>query len=359
MRHLALVLPIALTVGAPIATASGPVDDAAVVRQLASPDPQVRQAALVEVVLRGDADAERVLGAVAPTGVGAESVLRARGARALSKRLAAAPRDSRAFWRLFEVALGAEWRELEPAIVLEATHRGPADRAALLSQRAEALGVVSQFCARGAEFFVPDGDPLAARLAALGPRAAPHLLHVLAYDPWSSFWGVGGGAFALTPPGALEQGGAAVALGRLKVKEAVPYLLFHLQGPSFTVEGGAATALRDLSGVAVPWGKDGRFDSAAVSAWWEGERKSRSVAIQDFVEDVLGALTESLPVLEQMTYYAADYAKYDQPLGSTYAALERISGRALGPVPTGTLEQRLAGIRGTLAAVRSAGSARK
>jgi hypothetical protein len=262
-----------------------------------------------------------------------------------------------AFWRLLESALGVEWRDIEPAIML-ASGAGPADRAGLLSQRAEALGVVSRFCARGAQFLVPDGDPIGVQLAGLGPRAAAHLLHALAYDPWSSFWGVGEGAFALTPPGALEQGGAAVALGRLRVREAVPYLLLHLRGPSMTVEGAAATSLRAISGVEVPW-KDGHSDVTAVFAWWESERKSRGAEVQDFVEDVLGALLESLPFLELMPHYAANYAKYIQPLGSTYEAIERISGRSLGTVPSGTLEERLAGIRGTLAAVRTEGAKKK
>jgi hypothetical protein len=355
MRHIGRFAFLCLTVGMRSAFAGGPVDDAAVAHHLASPDPLVRHAGLVDLVRSEDAEAERVLARVGADAAGAASVARARQARRLTQRLAEAPRGSLAFWRLLESAHGAEWLDLEPAIVLHATRAGPAGRAALLSQRAEALGVVSQFCARGGEFVVPDGDFLAAQLGGLGPRAAAPLLHVLAYDPWSSFFGVGGGAFALTPPGALEQGGAAAALGHLRVREAVPYLLLHLRGPSMTVESAATMSLQKISGIDMPW-KNGRSDPTAVLAWWDGERKSRAIEVQDFMEDVLAALLESLPFLELMPHYAADYAQYDQPLGSTYKAVERISGRSLGTVPTGTLEERLAGIRATLAAIRAEGA---
>src|SRR5262245_60724321 len=119
------VVPIAflaLSAGMHGAFAGGPIDDAAVVKQLASADPAVRQAALMEVGLRDEADAEKVLGHAGADPVSAASVARVRGARTLTKRLAGAPRDSVAFWRLLEAAHGAEWRDLEPAIVLEATH---------------------------------------------------------------------------------------------------------------------------------------------------------------------------------------------------------------------------------------------
>lgn len=356
MSRITAALVLVCAVGSQ-ALARGPVEDDAVARQLASPDPLVRDAALVHVLISEDADADRVLERVGSGGNGAISVARARQARAISKRLAAAPPDSLAFWCLVEVAMSVEWRDLEPAILLAATRSGPAGRAALLSKRYEALQIVAKFCAGGAMRQVtPESESDKARLDALGARAVPHLLHVLAYDPWSSFFGVIGGAFALQPPGALEQGGAVFALGHLSVREAVPYLLLQLQGPSVTVSGAVAMVLKKLTSIEVPPGKDGRFDDSAVLKWWEAERKSRSTEVDDFVEDALAALLESLPALELMPDYAAQFAQFEQPLGSTYRAIERISGRALGAAPTGALEERLAGIRRTLAAVRAARS---
>ena len=356
MRPLAPAVFVGCLLSVSSAHADGPVDDAVVARQLASADPLVRQAAVVDIVVRKQGDAQRVLALADAAGTAREQVLRARHARFLASRLSSAPRESVAFWSLLERLLAPEWRDLEPAIVLVGTAAGASQRASWLAERDHALAVVAKFCERGAQIPVMGSDPAGEQLAALGPRSTPHLLHILAFDPWSSFWGIHGGAFALAPPGALEQGGAVVAATKTGAREAIPYLLFQLHGPSRTVEWAAASALAALTGQKVPDAGDGEVDDTAVFEWWSAERRSRPESVGDFVEDVLAALLESLPFLEQMPHYAAEYAKFDEPLATTFRAVERISGRTLGAVPSGSLEERLKGIRDALTAFRSVAS---
>jgi hypothetical protein len=85
MGRVAAALAVACTLGGQ-ALAGGPVDDGVVARQLTWPDRRAREAALIEVVLRDDVGAVRVLGRVASEGEAATAVATARQARVISKR---------------------------------------------------------------------------------------------------------------------------------------------------------------------------------------------------------------------------------------------------------------------------------
>ena len=341
-------------------------------RQLSSADPDVHRSAEVALVIEHRKDGDAILAAVEKAGAPASSVARVREARRLAAALGAAPKDAVAFWSLLEKVLAPEWHDLEPAILLSVA--GAAQRATWLAQRNAALDVVTRFCARGSMPAPlplpaagapaglplppapahPSADPLCDELMAQGVRAVPHLLHALASDPWTSFVGHPGATFAVRPAAALDLGGAIVAIAKLRAREAIPYLLLHMHGPSVTLESNAAAALSVLTGQSTAYKPDGGgIDDAAVFAWWGTRRGAHPEEIHDFVEAVLEALLEGLPFLDRRPDFAEGFAAFGQPVGATFAALERISGRPLGPVPTGSLEEQLRGIRAALAAERA------
>jgi hypothetical protein len=216
-----------------------------------------------------------------PSTLPTEVATRLRRGTRVRTRLASAARDSVAFWRAVEDALDPALARVSPAI-LDGIDPSPTVVAKTLATRVRAQEVAMRFCLEWSIYVSPETEALEESLSEVGSAAVPHLLRVLGANPWQAFVG--------SPPevSAKMQGAAVRAVGLLKAPEAVPYLVLHSMGPSYTIEEWAVGTLAGWTGS--PGAPPEKPDEAArkiADEWWPAHRHEHAETTRWLAADLL------------------------------------------------------------------------
>ena len=308
--------------------AAGDAEDA-LVKSLEAADPLAEGSSVP-----GDAGLDASLRAIAASEK-TSPVVRTRARRlALALGLADRVRSGRA-----NPDLGV-WLALDE-LALKTPRKGPGDallrralpdekeRQALLASLAAAREKARVFCRDWNEIETEGGDDakrnaaLRAELEKAGAAAVPYLLDVLVVPPQASFT-------VMEPEKgttARQQVRAVFGLGFVNATAAVPYLVFHARGPSFTLCTNAQALVRRFAGSGAGDGA-GEEEAAvkAIEAWWPAHRADYAIGLDHLVRSVLRWTRDAVRSTDRETLYWAQFGP---------AGLERLLGCKIEFVPDG------------------------
>lgn len=221
---------------------------------------------------------------------------RRRGALALilaAKRLGAAQQGSTQRFLALEEVLRSPWAAHVDAL-LERAGLSATEAARLLAERAAARAAYETYLEQAWASF---NDPTVAVATAtkVGSALVPHLLESLSVSPWLAHQG--------WPPGpsVMRQRMSVWALKALRTREAVPYLLLHVDAPSATLQWDAWDALQSLTGDKA-WAPDQGTLSVEVARtqrarWWAREGAAHAAAARWLALDALRSASDYLVAL--------------------------------------------------------------
>jgi hypothetical protein len=215
------------------------------------------------------------------------------------------------------------------------------EREALTAAIAAARETARRFCLDWNEIETPGGEDakrnaaLRAELEKAGAAAVPYVLDVLAVPPQASF-GVMDPAKGTT---ARQQVRAVFALGFVDAKAAVPFLVLHVKGPSFTLCTNAQAQVRRFAGIrAGPGAGDEEAAVKEIETWWPAHRADYSLALDRLVRSVLCWTRDAVRSTNRDTVYWAQFGP---------AALERVLGCKIEFVPDDAAAANVARIDAT------------
>ncbi len=340
MRCTRIVAAVALVAAGGVAGFAADDAAATAVKALEAADPLAEGAAFpgiaapdaaVDAALRGIAASEK-----------ASAVVRGRALRLVHEldladrvRAGRAKPDLGVWLALDEIALKIPRKGPGEALLQRALPDAK-ERETMTASLAAARETARRFCLDWNELETAGGDD-AKRNAALrgelekaGAAAVPYCVEVLAAPPQATF--------AVMDPEkgvtARQQVRAVFALGFVDAKGAVPYLVFHVSGPSLTLCTNAQALVRRFAGSGAG---DGKGDEAAsvqaIETWWSEHRGDHALVTDHLVRSVLRWTRAALRSTDRDTAYWAQH-------GPT--ALERLLGSKIEFAPDDAAPANLA-----------------